>query len=32
MIKKKLHPKRQREARKATEETTGCMRPEQVNK
>jgi hypothetical protein len=29
---KKLHPKRQREPRKTTEETSGCARPEWVNK
>jgi hypothetical protein len=31
-IDKNLHPKRQKESRKATEETSGCVRLEQVNK
>jgi hypothetical protein len=29
---KKLHPKRQKEPRKPFEETSGCVRPEWVNK
>jgi hypothetical protein len=29
--KKTLHPKRQKEPRKTTEETSGCVRLEQVN-
>jgi hypothetical protein len=29
---KKLHPKRQMEPRKTTEETSRCVRPERVNK
>jgi hypothetical protein len=29
---KKLHPKRQKEPRKTTEETSGYVRPERVNK
>jgi hypothetical protein len=28
----KLSPKRQKEPRKTIEETSGCVRPEQVNK
>jgi hypothetical protein len=32
ILKKKLHPKRQKEPRKAIEETSGCVRPERVNK
>jgi hypothetical protein len=29
---KELHSKRQKEPRKTTEETSGCVRPERVNK
>jgi hypothetical protein len=29
---KKLHPETQKEKRKTTEETSGCVRPERVNK
>jgi hypothetical protein len=31
-LTKKPHPKRQKEPRKTTEETSGCVRPERANK
>jgi hypothetical protein len=31
-LTKKLHPKRQKEKRKITEKTSGCVRSERVNK
>jgi hypothetical protein len=32
LTSKKLHPKRQREPRQTSEETSGCVRPERINR